>query len=69
MLVLLRRVGEEIVIGGTIRLVVKQVDGRRVRLGVIAPASAPVHRSEVLDHRRQGERGGSAGLPATKQPG
>ena len=49
MLVLSRRVGEEIVIGGNIRVTVVSVEGGKVRLGVTAPASVPVHRKEVLD--------------------
>ena len=49
MLVLSRRVGEEIVIAGNIRVTVVSVEGGKVRLGVTAPASVPVHRKEVLD--------------------
>jgi carbon storage regulator len=48
MLVLTRRVGEEIVIGGTIRVAVVAINGRTVRLGVAAPASVPVRRWELL---------------------
>jgi carbon storage regulator len=47
MLVLSRRVGEEIVIDGTIRIRVVAVQGNRVRLGITAPADIPVHREEV----------------------
>jgi carbon storage regulator len=49
MLVLSRREGEEIVIGGNIRVTVVSVEGGKVRLGVSAPASVPVHRKEVHD--------------------
>jgi carbon storage regulator len=49
MLVLSRRVGEEIVIAGNVRVTVVSVEGGKVRLGVTAPASVPVHRKEVLD--------------------
>jgi carbon storage regulator len=49
MLVLSRRAGEEIVIAGNIRDTVVSVEGGKVRLGVSAPASVPVHRKEVLD--------------------
>ena len=49
MLVLTRREGEEIVIAGNIRVTVVSVEGGKVRLGVSAPASVPVHRKEVLD--------------------
>jgi carbon storage regulator len=52
MLVLSRRPGEEIVINGNIRLRVVEVDGNRVRLGVVAPRSVTVDRSEVYERRR-----------------
>jgi carbon storage regulator len=48
MLVLTRRVGEEIVIAGNIRVKVVAVRGRTIRLGVTAPSSVPVVRQEVL---------------------
>jgi carbon storage regulator len=37
MLVLTRRVGEEIVIDGNIRITVTAIHGERVRIGVTAP--------------------------------
>jgi carbon storage regulator len=54
MLVLIRRLGEEIVIGGNIRVVVTAVMGDKVRLGITDPRSVPVDRKEVYD-RRWGE--------------
>jgi carbon storage regulator len=48
MLVLSRRIGEEIVIGEAIRLVVIDVQGRRVRLGISAPPSVRIDRKEIL---------------------
>ena len=47
MLVLTRKAGEEIVIGDGIRVQVIEIRGGRVRLGITAPRSVPVHRSEV----------------------
>jgi carbon storage regulator len=47
MLVLTRRVGEEIVIDGEIRLVVLQVHRQRARLGIMAPPSVRIHRGET----------------------
>jgi carbon storage regulator len=47
MLVLTRRLGEEIVIDGNVRLTVVAVQGGRVKLGVAAPASVRVHREEI----------------------
>ena len=49
MLVLTRKTGERIVIGDAIELTVLEVSGKRVRLGVVAPAEVPVHRAEVAD--------------------
>lgn len=47
MLVLTRRIGERLRIGPDIELVVLDVRGRDVRLGVTAPASVPIHREEI----------------------
>lgn len=48
MLVLSRRVGEAIVVGGNIRILVLSVTGSSVRIGVKAPRAVTVHREEVL---------------------
>jgi carbon storage regulator len=56
MLVLSRRLGEEIVIGSNIRLTVVAVKGDRVRIGIAAPPSANVRRQEA--HDRKAERAG-----------
>lgn len=47
MLVLTRRAGESIVIGDDVRVVVLDVRGDTVRLGIEAPRSIQVHRAEV----------------------
>ncbi len=49
MLVLSRKVGERIIIGDGIELVVVSMDRGKVRLGVVANQSVPVNRQEVLD--------------------
>jgi len=46
-LVLTRRAGESIVIGDDVRVVVLDVRGDTVRLGIEAPRSIQVHRAEV----------------------
>src|SRR5436190_1243869 len=51
MLVLSRRVGEEIVIGGDIHVVVVRVRGNMVRLGISAPPVVRVDRQEVRQRR------------------
>ena len=48
MLVLTRKVGEEIVIDGCIRIKVTQIQGNKVRLGVDAPPDIEVWREELL---------------------
>jgi carbon storage regulator len=51
MLVLTRRCGEEIVIGGNIHVTVLSVQGDKVRIGIAAPRSVPVDRQEVHERR------------------
>lgn len=49
MLVLSRRVNQEICIGDNIRVMVIEIRGDKVRLGVAAPRDVPVHRREIYD--------------------
>jgi len=55
MLVLTRRVGEQIVIDGNIRVRVVAVKGGNVRLGISAPPSVTLDRLEVHERRGQFE--------------
>lgn len=48
MLVLSRKIGEEIVIGDDIRVRVLSIHGNQVRLGFVAPRSVTIHRQELL---------------------
>jgi carbon storage regulator len=48
MLVLTRRIGEEMWIAGNIRVTVVAVKGTQVRLGITAPCSVAVVRQELL---------------------
>jgi carbon storage regulator len=48
MLVLTRRIGEEMVIGDNICVKVVAAKGNQVRLGITAPSSVSVARLEVL---------------------
>lgn len=52
MLVLARKVGQSIVISDNIELLVIEVRGDQVRLGIDAPKSIPVHRKELLEQIR-----------------
>ncbi len=47
MLVLSRKVQEEILIDDRIRIKIIDVQGGRVRIGIEAPLDVPVHRAEV----------------------
>ena len=49
MLVLSRKMNESIVINDDISIVVVEIRGDKVRLGVEAPKEVPVHRREVYD--------------------
>ncbi len=49
MLVLTRKVGEGVVIGDDVKIVVMQIKGKQVRLGIKAGPSTVVHREEVYD--------------------
>ena len=48
MLVLSRKVGEEVVIGDNIRVIVVAVHGNQIRLGFQAPEHVTIFREEVL---------------------
>lgn len=62
MLVLSRKVGEQIVIDGGITVTVTSVDGGKVRLGISAPPDVRIDRAEV--HQRICE----FAEPAGRQP-
>ena len=54
MLVLSRKKNESIVINNDITIVVVEIRGDKVRLGVEAPKEVPVHRREVYDAIQRG---------------
>jgi carbon storage regulator len=55
MLVLSRKKDESIVINNDITIVVVEIRGDKVRLGVEAPKEVPVHRQEVYEAITRGE--------------
>ena len=55
MLVLSRKKDESIVINNDITIVVVEIRGDKVRLGVEAPKEVPVHRREVYEAIARGE--------------
>ncbi len=56
MLVLSRKKNESIVINDDIAIVVVEIRGDKVRLGVEAPKEVPVHRREVYDAIKRAEQ-------------
>lgn len=63
MLVLSRKNGEEILIGDSIRVVVVEVRGDKVRIGIQAPRDVSVHRKEVAEAIAKESTGKSKGTP------
>lgn len=49
MLVLTRKVGQSIVIGDEIEIVILEVRGEQVRVGIRAPKHVSVHRKEIYE--------------------
>jgi carbon storage regulator len=54
MLVLSRKVGEQIVIGDSIHVMVLAIHGAKVRIGISAPKDVVVDRQEIRKQRQQG---------------
>jgi carbon storage regulator len=59
MLVLTRKVGQSIVIGNEIEVVVLEVRGEQVRIGIRAPKTVTVHRKEIYEQIHDETPGGS----------
>ncbi|MBN1854921.1 MAG: carbon storage regulator CsrA [Pirellulales bacterium] len=57
MLVLSRKKNESIVINDDITIVVVEIRGDKVRLGVDAPKEIPVHRNEVYEAIQRNRQG------------
>ncbi len=49
MLVLTRKHGQSIVVGDNVEVVVLEIRGEQVRLGIKAPKNVSVHRKEIYD--------------------
>jgi carbon storage regulator len=56
MLVLTRKVSQSIVIGDEIEVVVLEVRGEQVRIGIRAPKTVAVHRKEIYDQIQEENR-------------
>lgn len=47
MLILTRKLGESITIGDNIKITVLGINGKQVKLGILAPDKVSVHREEI----------------------
>ena len=63
MLILTRKQGEVIRIGDHVKVMILEVRGSQVKLGITAPPDVAVHREEVYE-RIQEENRRAGGLPA-----
>lgn len=54
MLLIVRKINESIMINDDIKITVVDTGNGRVRLGIEAPRSVPVHRLEVYDQIKSG---------------
>lgn len=61
MLVLRRKVGDSVMIGDCIEVVIVEIRGCDVKIGFHAPPATPIHRRELYDDiKRDRERGTEA---------
>lgn len=65
MLVLTRKVGEGIAIGDDVKIVVMQIKGKQVRLGIKASPSTAVHREEIYQKIQDENRAAARGAEQT----
>jgi carbon storage regulator len=64
MLVLTRKLGESIAIDDDVKIVVLQIKGRQVRLGIEAPRNTKIHREEVYIAIQDQNKAASESQPA-----
>ncbi len=71
MLVISRQPGDSLLIGQDIKITILEVNGDRIKIGIDAPRSVPVMRTEVLDTMRSNleadQSGGSLNFDLTKR--
>jgi carbon storage regulator len=70
MLVLSRQKDESIMIGDEVEITIVDVRGDKVRLGITAPKSIPVHRREIYDaiQREKAQKDGEVGVGGNNAP-
>lgn len=68
MLILTRKIGESVMVGDHIRVVIVEVKGRQVRLGVDAPKDTKIFRGELFDRiQEENNRASLSGSEALKE--
>ena len=68
MLVLSRQRDESIMIGDDVEITIVDVRGDKVRLGITAPKTIPVHRREIYDAIQREKAEKAAGADAQDKP-
>ena len=64
MLLLTRKLGENIRIGDDVKITIVEVKGNHVKLGIDAPPSVKVHREEIYERiQQERQRAAAAGNP------
>ena len=63
MLVLTRKINQSIIIGDEVEVVVLEVRGEQVRLGIRAPKHVSVHRKEIYEQIAEENKGSSEVRP------
>lgn len=63
MLVLTRKLGESIAIDDHIKIMVVQIKGKQVRLGIQAPPETKIHRQEVYETIQSSNREAATASP------
>ncbi|MFW6146937.1 MAG: carbon storage regulator CsrA [Thermodesulfobacteriota bacterium] len=64
MLILTRKLGEQITIGDTITITLLEVRGSQCKLGIEAPKGISIHRQEIYERIREANVG-SSGISTT----
>ena len=67
MLILTRRVGEKVMVGDDVKLIILGVKGNQVRVGIEAPKNIAVHREEIYERIKREQQ--SQPEDEAQQPG
>lgn len=62
MLILTRKLGESITIGDNIKITVLGINGKQVKLGILAPDKVSVHREEIYNKIQEENKQASLAL-------